>query len=97
MDESFRVGEYAIINRDWRSIHDGDDSEELYNVREDPNEWNNLASEAQYAAESRGLQLSVLRIEKMKLGRNMGVIWGWKLENGQCVGSPIVGTDKGNA
>ena len=43
-------GEYAIINRDWRYIRYGDDGEELYNLREDPNEWNNLASKAEYAA-----------------------------------------------
>ena len=41
-------GEYAVINRDWRYICYGADGEELYNVREDPNEWNNLASEEEY-------------------------------------------------
>lgn len=43
-------GEYAIINRDWRYIRYGDDGEELYNVREDPNEWHNLAAEGEHAA-----------------------------------------------
>ena len=45
-------GEYAVINRDWRFIRygeDGEDGEELYNLREDPNEWTNLASEETYA------------------------------------------------
>ena len=42
-------GEYAIINRDWRYIRYGEDGEELYNLREDPNEWNNLASDEKYA------------------------------------------------
>ena len=42
-------GEFAIINRDWRYIRYGEDGEELYNLREDPNEWNNLASEEKYA------------------------------------------------
>ena len=42
-------GEYAIINRDWRYIRYGNDGEELYNLREDPNEWNNLASDETYA------------------------------------------------
>ena len=37
-------GEYAVINRDWRYIRYGEDGEELYNLRDDPNEWNNLAS-----------------------------------------------------
>ncbi len=38
-------GEYAIINRHWRYIRYGADGEELYNVRKDPNEWDNLASD----------------------------------------------------
>jgi arylsulfatase A-like enzyme len=35
--------EYAIINQGWRYIRYADGTEELYNVRQDPNEWNNLA------------------------------------------------------
>jgi len=42
-------GEYAVINRDWRYIRYGDDGEELYNLHEDPNEWNNLASKPEHA------------------------------------------------
>ncbi|MEM7387447.1 MAG: sulfatase-like hydrolase/transferase, partial [Verrucomicrobiota bacterium] len=41
-------GEYAIINRDWRYIRYGEDGEELYRLREDPHEWNNLASDPAY-------------------------------------------------
>ena len=37
-----KPGEYAIINRDWRYIRYADNTEELYNVRKDPNEWENL-------------------------------------------------------
>lgn len=40
--------EYATINRDWRYIRYGDDGEELYNLRDDPEEWHNLASDQQY-------------------------------------------------
>ena len=42
-------GEYAIINRDWRYIRYGEDGEELYNLHEDPNEWDNLALDEKYA------------------------------------------------
>ena len=42
-------GEFAVINRDWRYIRYGSDGEELYNLRSDPNEWNNLASDDKYA------------------------------------------------
>ncbi|PHS05263.1 MAG: iduronate sulfatase [Blastopirellula sp.] len=34
---------YAVINQKWRYIHYADDTEELYNVQKDPNEWYNLA------------------------------------------------------
>ena len=43
-------GEYAIINRDWRYIRYGEDGEELYDLRNDPNEWHNLASTEKHAA-----------------------------------------------
>ena len=42
-------GEYAIINRDWRYIHYGEDGEELYDLGKDPNEWTNLAGQEKYA------------------------------------------------
>ncbi len=38
-------GAYAMINRDWRYIHYADNTEELYDVQADPNEWTNLASD----------------------------------------------------
>lgn len=41
-------GEYAIINRDWRYIHYKDKTEELYNLRQDPSEWYNLAGKSDY-------------------------------------------------
>lgn len=49
-------GEYAIINRDWRYIRYGEDGEELYNLREDLNEWNNLAMDERYAEVKDSLQ-----------------------------------------
>ncbi len=41
-------GSYAVINTDWRYISYFDGGEELYNVKEDPNEWYNLAGEEKY-------------------------------------------------
>lgn len=41
-------GEYAIINEGWRYITYGKDGEELYDLKADPNEWNNLANESKY-------------------------------------------------
>ncbi|HAY81061.1 MAG TPA: hypothetical protein DCY79_14745 [Planctomycetaceae bacterium] len=50
--------EYAIINRDWRYIRYGEDGEELYDQRVDPNEWHNLADDPKYAARIAALQQS---------------------------------------
>ncbi len=36
---------YAIINDEWRYIQYSDGSEELYDVRNDPNEWENRAAD----------------------------------------------------
>ena len=41
-------GEYAVINRDWRYIRYGEDGEELYDLKKDPNEWNNLAGQTKF-------------------------------------------------
>lgn len=51
-------GEYAIMNRDWRYIHYQNGTEELYNVKIDPNEWHNLADKEGYAAIKRELRES---------------------------------------
>jgi len=56
-----KTGEYAVINRDWRYIRYGDDGEELYNLREDPNEWTNLASDEKYTDVKAELQKSAPR------------------------------------
>ncbi len=41
-------GSYAVINNNWRYISYFDGGEELYNVKEDPNEWSNLATNEKY-------------------------------------------------
>jgi len=41
--------EYAMMNRDWRYIRYADGTEELYDVRKDPNEWENLAGKPELA------------------------------------------------
>ena len=38
----------AIRSENWRYIRYADGSEELYNMKEDPNEWNNLAANPKY-------------------------------------------------
>ena len=39
---------FAVVNKDYRYIRYADGSEELYDLRSDPHEWNNLASDSKY-------------------------------------------------
>ena len=51
-------GGYAVVNQQWRYIHYSDDTEELYDLRRDPNEWYNLAEDEAYAGVKRALRRS---------------------------------------
>jgi len=48
MIPSNEPGSYAVVNNDWRYIHYRDGGEELYDLKEDPNEWYNLAMDQSY-------------------------------------------------
>ena len=41
---------HGVRTEDWRYIRYADGSEELYDMRRDPNEWTNLAPDAKFAA-----------------------------------------------
>lgn len=56
---TFGVGNYAVRDDRWRLIRYADGSEELYDHRQDPHEWDNLASGAEYAAVRDRLALSM--------------------------------------
>jgi arylsulfatase A-like enzyme len=47
---------YAIINDEWRYIQYSDGSEELYDVRNDPNEWDNRAGDKELQPVKKRLQ-----------------------------------------
>ena len=65
-------GSYAVINSDWRYIQYDDGTEELYDVKADPNEWTNLlarrslgevaAGESEYLPITQRMQKSAPRI-----------------------------------
>ncbi|HIF33317.1 MAG: sulfatase [Pirellulaceae bacterium] len=54
-------GGYAIINQTWRYIHYSDSTEELYNVVNDPHEWNNLANDSRHDKMKHELQATAPR------------------------------------
>jgi arylsulfatase A-like enzyme len=45
---TYDFSEFSIRTQDWRYIRYIDDSEELYDHRSDPEEWNNLANKPEY-------------------------------------------------
>lgn len=47
---SHNQGNHGIRSERWRYIRYADGSEELYDMLQDPNEWNNLAADPQFAA-----------------------------------------------
>jgi arylsulfatase A-like enzyme len=48
-------GNHSVRTVDWRYIRYAEGSEELYDSRSDPNEWTNLAGDAEYAEKIREL------------------------------------------
>ncbi len=57
-------GNHAIRSEDWRYIHYADGSEELYDMKKDPNEWTNLASDPKHAAKKAELARWLPKIDK---------------------------------
>ena len=51
-------GSYAVINRDWRYIQYKEGTEELYDLKQDPNEWTNLAGKEEHQAVIKELRRS---------------------------------------
>ena len=47
---SHNRGNHAVRSKQWRYIRYADGSEELYNMQNDPNEWENLAGDPSYQA-----------------------------------------------
>ena len=82
-------GEYAIINKDWRYISYGDDGEELYDLKSDPNEWNNLAENPNYEDTKRLLRNSAPKkfapaAPKRTIGKDLiieGETFRWRKED----------------
>ena len=52
-------GNYAVVNSDWRYIQYKTGAEELYDLKKDPNEWNNIAADDKYKSVIKKLKKSV--------------------------------------
>ena len=82
-------GEYAVINKGWRYITYGDDGEELYDLKSDPNEWNNLAENPNYEDTKRLLRNSAPKkfapaAPKRTIGKDLiieGETFRWRKED----------------
>ena len=82
-------GEYAVINKGWRYITYGDDGEELYDLKSDPNEWNNLAENPKYEDTKRLLRNSAPKkfapaAPKRTIGKDLiieGETFRWRKED----------------
>ena len=47
---SHNQGNHAVRSEHWRYIHYADGTEELYDMKNDPNEWTNVAGKTEFAA-----------------------------------------------
>jgi len=54
-----KVGSVAVSGTDWRYIHYTNGDHELYNIKKDPYEWENLATKPEYAARIKAMRAHV--------------------------------------
>ena len=57
-------GNHTIRTQDWRYIRYADGSEELYDMKNDPNEWTNLAKAPEHTAKKTELAKWLPKIDK---------------------------------
>jgi arylsulfatase A-like enzyme len=91
---------YAVINSNWRYIYYKEGTEELYSLKEDPNEWYNLAGNEEYRTIIEEMQkvvpseFSPEATPKNKLKLTVvGDAFNWEHKEG---GSPIGGIPVGS-
>lgn len=71
---TYRYNNHAVRDEEWRYIRYANGDEELYNEKNDPEEWKNLAGDSNYAEKKEALSKSfpVLNKEEMSSGAGDG-------------------------
>ena len=84
---------HGIRTKDWRFIQYADGSQELYDMKNDPNEWTNLAGDAAYAdvIDQHAQWLPKVNLKPVEGSRHRILTY----EDGQAVwqGTPIAADD----
>jgi arylsulfatase A-like enzyme len=78
-------GNHTIRTEDWRYIRYADGSEELYDLKADPNEWTNLASKPELAAKKTELAKWLPKIDKAPVPGSKSRILTYEPVTGEAI------------
>ena len=78
-------GNHAIRTEDWRYIHYADGSEELYDLKADPNEWTNLAGKPELAAKKAELAKWLPKIDKHAVPGSKSRVLTYEPSTGEAI------------
>jgi arylsulfatase A-like enzyme len=88
-------GNHTIRTENWRLIHYADGSEELYDLKKDPNEWTNIASEVRVKKVKADLQKWLPEIDRAPVPNSRDRVLTYDPETKALTweGKPISDTD----
>jgi choline-sulfatase len=85
----------GIRTENWRYIKYADGSEELYDMKKDPNEWTNLAENPEYAQQKKKLAKWVPKNDQQPAPNSASRVLTYDPKTGETIweGEPILPTD----
>ena len=88
-------GNHSVRTEEWRLIRYADGSEELYNLRKDPNEWTNLAAKADFTKVKGDLEKWLPKADKPPAPGSRDRVLTYDAKTGEVLweGKPIRATD----
>ncbi len=88
---SHNPGNHAVRTEEWRYIRYADGSEELYDMRADRNEWNNLTGDPQYASVKRDLRKWLPKVDRPLAPGSQHRVLTYNPQTGEVVweGKPV--------